>query len=892
MASRMLGTRIWRPLLLPLVAVLIGATASLASFATERGAVNHTDQALLRQYAVQGSLILSSFVGQTPQDVIQLTKSLDATSPVPPDWQGTAAGIAQHDRDSAVAIVKAVAGRFRPVAVFGSIHGQLGTSADASMITPSVRAGASYSAITRDSGKRWLTQLVGSTSAPGLFVYSESPITETLVNLASLPGHPFSGIEGAVYVGRETPDNLLLSTTRRLPLSGERAVAAISTTPVDSNTAPRLSDRVGSVSDAGGFILVIRSTQELAGAPSAVLPWILLTLGLVLTSAVAGLLWISESRRAKLAALVGSLEATNTALDRAVSLQESTAERFSAMVRSSSDLTTVMDTDGRITYQSPSSLSLLGRPPESLLNKRFSDLVHPVDLALWQGALDQAGIRRSIDITQALRLSTSSGSYVSVETRITNLVDDPAVVGVVLNSRDITEQQRLEDELRHQAFHDSLTGLANRALFEDRLDNALGRLGRATGEISVLFLDLDDFKAVNDGRGHDVGDALLQAVGERLKTVVRSGDTLARIGGDEFAVLLESANKSAATDTAARIKVSLDQPLTFGSSQATVRVSIGIATASQPGTSAQELLRNADVAMYAAKNAGKDRIETFHTGLHDEVIRRLELELDLGRAIENSELAVHYQALVDLESNEMVGVEALMRWDHPTRGMVMPAEFIPVAESTGLIVGMGKWMLRQACQDIRELQAATGRSALRLSVNLSTKQLDHPDIVGHVQSALSDSGLPPSLLTLELTESVFMDSSGRSHAALRQLKAIGVRLSIDDFGTGFSSLGYLNRLPVDELKIDRTFIAAASSQARDTRSLIHTIIRLAQDFGLGTVAEGIETRDQLEMIRRAGCQVAQGYLFARPTDLGGLMSKAARPAADRSGSRRATLQAS
>ena len=892
MASRMLATRTWRPLLLPLVAVLIGASASLASFATERGAVNHTDQALLRQYAVQGSLILSSFVGQTPPDVTQLANSLDSTSPVPPDWQGIATGIARHDRYSAVAIVKAVGDHLMPVATSGLIKRQFGTSADASMVAFLGRGGAPYATITRDSSKRWLSQLVGSTSAPGLFVYSESPIAQTLVNLASLPGHPFSGIDGAVYVGREAPENLLLSTTRRLPLPGERAVAVISTSAVDSNPAPRLSERFGSVSDAGGFILVIHSTQELAGAPSAVLPWILLTLGLVLTSAVAGLLWISESRRAGLAALVDSLETSNRALDSAKSLQESAAGRFSAMVRSSSDLTTVVDAGGRITYQSPSSLSVLGRSPESLLNTQFCDLVHPDDLGLWQGALHQAGVRRGIDITQALRLSTSSTSYVSVETRITNLVDDPAVVGVVLNSRDITEQQRLESELRHQAFHDSLTGLANRALFEDRLDNAIGRLGRATGQISVLFLDLDDFKAVNDGRGHDMGDALLQAVSERLKTVVRSGDTLARIGGDEFAVLLESANHSAAIETAGRIKVSLDEPLIFGSGQTTVRVSIGIATASRPGASAQELLRNADVAMYAAKNAGKDRIETFHTGLHDEVIRRLELELDLGRALENSELAVHYQALVDLESTAMVGVEALMRWEHPTRGTVMPAEFIPVAESTGLIVGMGKWMLRQACQDIRQLQDATGHDGLRLSVNLSTKQLDHPDIVDHVQNALSESGLSPSLLTLELTESVFMDSSSRSQDALRQLKALGVRLSIDDFGTGFSSLGYLNRLPVDELKIDRTFIAAASSQIKDTRSLVHTIIRLAQDFGLGTVAEGIETKDQLEMIRLAGCQLAQGFLFARPTDLAGLMSIAVRPAPYRSGSRHAILQTS
>ena len=863
----------WRPLWFPIGVLVLGLSASIGSFLVESGAVQHTDRVLLRQYAVQGSLILSSFVGQPPPDVSQLASHLPLAKSNPTGWSEVAEPVASHNHFSALALVRATGDSFSLVATTGALHGRFGTSAD-SPVLASLRHGTSiYSSAVGDAGARWLAQWVASTTAPGYYVYSEELLSDTLISLGSLPGHPFAGIDGAVYVGQETPQDLVFASTAHLPLTGQRAVTTISNgTPFSTNPA-RLSTHVGTLSDPGGFILVVHPTGNLSGSPSAVLPWVLLIAGLGATFIVAFLLWVSENRRAKLGVTVAELEESNVHLDNAVSLQKSATARFSAMVRSSTDLTTVISSDGRISYQSPSSSALLGRRPDDLLVTSFRDLIHPDDESLWLGALAHADANRGTEVTQELHLGARDGSYVAVETRITNLLDDPAVSGIVLNSRDITEHKRLESELRHQAFHDSLTGLANRALFEDRLENALSRLSRTKGNLGVLFLDLDDFKAVNDGRGHDVGDELLRAVSQRLRTVVRAGDTLARLGGDEFAILVEGTDPAASRDTADRIMQSFHAPVSIRTGEAAVRVSIGVVTTSNAEHSARELLRDADVAMYSAKNAGKGRIEVFHAGLHDEVIRRLQLELDLGRAVENDELRVHYQPLVDLNTTEMVGVEALMRWVHPDRGVVMPGDFIPAAESTGLIVGMGKWMLHTACRDVRVLQQRTGRSDLHLAVNLSIKQLDHPGIVDDVKSALDESELQPHLLTLEITESVFMTGVSRSRAAL-ELKALGVRLSIDDFGTGFSSLGYLNRLPVDELKIDRSFIAATESGDKDTRSLVRTIIRLAQDFGLGTVAEGIETPQQLEVVRRAGCQLAQGYFFARPVDLAELLHQA------------------
>ena len=854
--------------LIACLVLVIGAASTIGAFVLEEGSVRHTDELLLRQEAVQGSLVLSAFIGQTPAGLTVLGR--DLTPAELAGWAVLAAPTAAADDLSALAVLRPDAGHLDVLASTGTVHAPVRDGTYAAMVASVARGTSPYAATVTVGNKHWLAQMV-RTPTSGDVIYAEEPLTSTVISLASLPGHPFSGINGAVYVGRERPDDLVLSTTTRLPLRGERAIARISGNNAFDSEAATLSAKVGSVALPGGFILVVAPTENLAGTISALLPWLLLILGVLSTLVVATLLQVSENRQARVAATKEQLEVRNAELDRAVDLQRQSAARFAAMIKSSSDLTTVIGRDGDIRFQSPSSEALLGVTPDALLGARFQGLVHPDDLSLWHRALAASETLPGGEVTEELRLRTSDGADVDVETRVTNLLQNPAVAGIVLNSRDITDRLRLENELRHQAFHDSLTGLANRALFEDRLEHGLGRLTRRPGRLGVLFLDLDDFKAVNDGRGHRIGDALLKAVGRRLAGTVRAGDTLARIGGDEFAVLVETDDEAGAGEAAERIMDALSTPLRVRNAEITVRASIGVVTTGDGTRPAQDILRDADIAMYAAKSAGKGRVEVFHPGLHDQLLRRLELELDLERAVENDELTVHYQSVVDLASSTVTGVEALMRWRHPRRGVVMPGEFIPVAESTGLIVPMGRWLLRQACADMRAVQDATGRGGLHLAVNLSARQLDDPELVDTVRDALGQSGLAPSLLTLEITESVFMDSRARSFDVVQALKALGVRLSIDDFGTGYSSLGYLHRLPADELKIDRTFVVLAGNEADGTASLVETIVKLAKDFSLDTVAEGIETPEQLERVRLAGCALGQGYLFAMPVALPALL---------------------
>jgi diguanylate cyclase (GGDEF)-like protein/PAS domain S-box-containing protein len=636
-------------------------------------------------------------------------------------------------------------------------------------------------------------------------------------------------------------------------------------------TPPRLSERAGSLSAPGRFVLVVWPVRHLSGSASAALPWVLLVGGLVATLLVAYLLELSERHRQRILGALHQVEERNLALDTALVIQQRTEARFSAMVRSSSDLTTVVSGEGTIRYQSPSAVLALGVDPDSLLGRDYVSLIHPEDRPLWKQALTRVETRAGAEVAAEWRLQSSDGTFVSLDTRVTNLLDDPSVSGVVLNSRDVSEHKRLEDELRHQAFHDSLTGLANRALFEDRLDNALARISRTKETLAVLFLDLDDFKAINDGRGHNIGDELLRTVSNRFAGALRAGDTLARIGGDEFAVLVEGFDDSGGVRTAERLLASLQTAILLGSTEAVVGVSIGVASTNGL-RSAQELLRDADIAMYAAKSAGKGRIEVFNVGLHGEVVNRLQLEVDLRQALENDQMLVYYQPLVDISTHTVVGLEALMRWMHPERGIVGPTEFISIAESTGLIVTLGRWLIRHACLDSVSIRQSADRSDLQLSVNISARQLDDPLLVKCVHDALMESGLPPASLTLEITESVFISDADRSLNVLEQLRSIGVKLSIDDFGTGYSSLGYLQQLPVDELKIDRTFIVAAADSS-ESRALVRTIVDLARDFGLRTVAEGIETVGQLEGARDAGCEYAQGFLFASPATVADIISQ-------------------
>ena len=413
-----------------------------------------------------------------------------------------------------------------------------------------------------------------------------------------------------------------------------------------------------------------------------------------------------------------------------------------------------------------------------------------------------------------------------------------------------------------QAFNDSLTGLANRALFLDRLDHALSRAERDGSGVTVLFLDLDGFKLVNDSLGHAAGDALLVAGADRIRRVVRGGETAARLGGDEFAVLLEGTRSGAeAVHVAQRLREALKPPFTIADREVLVSASIGIASG---GGSADELLRNADVAMYRAKRSGKGRYQVFEPGMHAEVVARLELEADIQRAVEREEFVVHYQPIVDLAERRIVAVEALVRWRHPERGLVAPGAFMGVAEETGLIVPIGAYVLREACRQVANWHAELpSQPPLKVSVNLSARQLAQPDIADEVRRALADSRLVPGSLILELTETVIMQDTEASIAQLRALKELGLQIAVDDFGTGYSSLRYLQRFPIDILKIAKPFVDGLTERS-DEAVLARAIADLGRNLGMRTIGEGIEVEEQARRLSELGCPLGQGFLFGRP----------------------------
>jgi diguanylate cyclase (GGDEF)-like protein len=424
---------------------------------------------------------------------------------------------------------------------------------------------------------------------------------------------------------------------------------------------------------------------------------------------------------------------------------------------------------------------------------------------------------------------------------------------------------RLLTEIRHQAMHDALTGLPNRALILDRTDQLLARARRDAAPISALFFDLDGFKSINDTLGHGAGDHLLQAVATRISATVRASDTLARLGGDEFVVLVDGAAIGAGPDIAAeRILEVLRQPFLLEgiNEPITISASIGIASSS-PGTTAEDLLRDADVALYEAKAAGKNRAVVFAPEMQAALSSRVTLESDLRRAIERNEFFLVYQPILDLRTKRMTGVEALIRWQHPVRGVVAPDEFIPLLEQTGLIVAAGRWVLNEACAQLATWHRS-GRN-IEMSVNVSARQLQTDDFVDDVAAVLGLTGVSPASLTLEITESTIMDDIDATIERLRALKALGVRLAIDDFGTGYSSLAYLRQFPVDALKIDRSFIAAIAESA-EAGALIHTLVHLGKTLGLSTLAEGIEDRDQFTRLQIEDCDSGQGFLFSRPLE--------------------------
>ena len=539
--------------------------------------------------------------------------------------------------------------------------------------------------------------------------------------------------------------------------------------------------------------------------------------------------------------------------------------RFRSLVAHSSDLITVLDGDGIVTYQSPSIERVLGYRVDEIEGRRFDRLLAEGDRELLAQLMSVDGRREGDAHTLECSVVHRDGATLRFEVQHTDLLHDEHVRGIVLNSRDVSERKAFEDQLAHQAFHDPVTKLANRALFSDRVEHALMRATRGAPEIAVMFIDLDDFKTINDSLGHAAGDEVLQEVGRRLRIAVRPTDTVARFGGDEFAVLLDGIGGSEdAADAAARILRALDLPVTIEGKNVFPRASVGICLVGEEleTPQAEELLRNADVAMYMAKRDSKGSYRVFEPTMHERVVERLELRSDLQHALVLGQLELHYQPVVRLAGRDILGFEALVRWNHPTRGLIPPIQFIPVAEETGLIIPMGRWILETACSEAVRLRERFPRpEPLTMSVNLSVRQLQSETLVRDVQQALLSSELPPSALVLEITESLMLADTDFAMQQLHDLKALGIRLAMDDFGTGYSSLSYLSRFPVDILKMDRSFVGS-----QDNEALTSAIIALGTSLSLEVVAEGIELPEQANSLEQLGCELGQGYLFAKPMD--------------------------
>jgi len=559
------------------------------------------------------------------------------------------------------------------------------------------------------------------------------------------------------------------------------------------------------------------------------------------------------------AVLFGLVLARATGLAGEVADRRSEA-RFRSLVDNALDAIVVVDSGGAIRFHTRSAETVLGRTSPDLVGCALGGLLERDDAHAFGSIL--AGLNEAASVEWRVR--RGDGALRDLEVDAADLRRDPTVGGIVLTMRDVTDRKRLDEELRRQAFHDGLTDLPNKALFLDRVDHALSRAERDGGSVGLLFLDLDEFKMVNDSLSHAVGDELLRAVAGRLVTSVRPGDTVARFGGDEFAILLEGSDmEDAAIRAAERVQRALAIPFRVGAEELPVRVSIGVAVGGPGGHTPDALLRDADLAMYAAKKAGKARSIMFEPVMHEEAMRRREIISELQASIDEGQLVAYYQPVVDVATSVTRGAEALVRWLHPTKGLIPPNDFIPIAEATGLIAPIGRFMLREACRQTAEwLRANVVADGFYVSVNVSARHLQDACVVDDVRSALSNSGLPASALLLEITESALLDDLDPNTSRLQDLKDLGVRLAVDDFGTGYSSLSYLSRFPLDIIKIDKSFIDNVDT--REGAAIVRAVVDLSHTLGLSIIAEGVEESDQAISLEGLGCEMAQGYLFARP----------------------------
>jgi len=523
--------------------------------------------------------------------------------------------------------------------------------------------------------------------------------------------------------------------------------------------------------------------------------------------------------------------------------------------------------EGRWLQVNRSLCNILGYAEDELLGCDFQDITHPEDLGTSQSSIHQL-LEGKVPTRQIEKRYMHKLGHIIWASLSISLVNDAETNSrnLIFQVQDITERKRAEEQLLHDAFHDALTGLPNRALFTDHLKMALQRARRSQERLfATLFLDLDRFKVINDSLGHMVGDQLLVGIARRLEVCLRPGDTVARLGGDEFTILLEDLSDATdAIEIAQRIQRELTVPFNIGGHEVFTTTSIGIAPSSIGYDRAEDILRDADTAMYRAKMLGKNRYEVFDKAMHDRAMNLLQMETDLRRAVDRQEFFLEYQPIVELKTGKVHGFEALVRWQHPERGMISPLDFIPVAEENGLIIPLGKWVLREACQQLRRWQEQlSDNSSFNLSVNLSSRQFSQPDLVEQIAETIKETAVNPKGLKLEITESMVMENIDTAVDMLMRLRSLNVEISLDDFGTGYSSLSYLHRFPINTLKIDRSFVSRMT-ESSENAEIVRTIATLARSLEMDVVAEGIETERQFEQLKALNCEYGQGYLFSEP----------------------------